>query len=191
MKRYLSFSVLFVASLLVACAHTQKNATVSPVSSGYVRHEPGNRGVIVFVHGVIGNSRSTWMNTENGAYWPNLIKSDPGFSGFNIFTFDYPSPLFRDSFNIDEVAEHMRLIFDGKGVSDHDDIVFLVHSMGGLVTRTYLQKYQKKIAHRVKFIYFFSTPTEGAEISRLGELLSKNPQYGQMAPINADSSTLR
>ena len=249
---YIAFLSLSLS--LLSCDDKPKPPGVSTDFPGYVRDTGSRRtGVIVFVHGVIGNAHSTWTNEKSArfkiteqslerlqskgvpgdvlenlqdiknqeatekeqfldslkatlgeeqsvqyksailehaekskAFWPQLLTEDETFNGFNIYVYEYPSPLFRNSLNPDEVAENMRLRLKDAGIIDHSEIIFLVHSMGGIVTRSYLQKYQD-VADRVRFIYFFATPTEGAEIARLGKFLSQNPQFGKMVPIDADS----
>ena len=64
--------------------------------------------------------------------------------------------------SIDELAENLRLILDSEGIRSGPELIFVVHSMGGLVTRALLTKY-RDIAQRVKLIYFFATPTTGSE----------------------------
>ncbi len=51
--------------------------------------------------------------------------------------------------------------------------------MGGLVARAYLLKYPK-VAERVSFMYFFSTPTTGSQLASLATLASSNPQLANM-----------
>lgn len=178
--------IAFLFLSLLSCSHELEPPVVSTDFPGYARDTGSRTGVIVFVHGVIGNARSTWTNEKAKAFWPQLLTEDNAFNGFNVYVYEYPSPLFRNSLNQDEVAENMRLHLEDAGITDHSEIIFLVHSMGGIVTRGYLQKYQD-VADRVRFIYFFATPTEGAEIARLGKFLSRNPQFGRMVPIDADS----
>ena len=154
---------------------------------GFVRKSGNFNGVIVFVHGVIGKAFSTWTNKDSGVFWPDLLTQDATFDSFDVYVYEYPSPFLRTSFNQDEVAEDMRLRFDIDGITKYSEIVFLTHSMGGIVTRAYLLKYQDIAKSKVKFMHFFATPTEGSELSRLGNFLSKNPQFGRMVPITSDS----
>ena len=58
---------------------------VARADSKYIRHDAKNRQVIVFVHGVMGNSVDTWTNGETKVFWPNLISNDEAFTGANIF----------------------------------------------------------------------------------------------------------
>lgn len=66
--------------------------------SHYIR-DTGKDSVIVFVHGVLGDSQSTWTNEGTKAYWPDLMKDDSHFSDFDIFVVGYPSTLFHPGYN--------------------------------------------------------------------------------------------
>jgi pimeloyl-ACP methyl ester carboxylesterase len=151
--------------------------------SEYFRQN-GKDSVIVFVHGVLGDSRSTWTNSSTSAYWPALMKADPFFNDFDIFVIGYPSALFHSSYRVDELVEVLRRDLDSADVfAKHKHVYFLCHSMGGLVVREYLTRYGNR-ASQVPMIYFFSTPTTGAEIASLGALLSTNRQMQGLLPIN-------
>ncbi len=153
-------------------------------NSKYIREVKSHDWVIVFVHGIIGNSRETWTNAA--AYWPDLITQDKDFDGASIYVYEYPTAV-GATMSLSEVAENMRLIFDTDGVSDHRNIVFVAHSMGGLVVRNYLLKY-RPVADRVRMSYFFSTPTTGSDIAKVISLLPRvGPQLWSMRPMEQAS----
>ena len=127
---------------------------------------------------------STGAWTNGAVYWPQLLTTDPAFDGSDIFVYSYPTSLWA-TLSIDEIAENMRLQLNANGVSSYHHIVFLAHSMGGLVTRAYLLK-NREVASRTLFISFFSTPTAGAEIAAIASFISSNPQLTKMKPMNAD-----
>lgn len=154
-----------------------------------IRNEPNNQGVIVFVHGILGNAVSTWTHAESKNYWPALLKEDPVFSGFNIYAYEYPTTLAKGNYSIDELAEDMRSDFNSNGVTRHSRIIIVAHSMGGLITRAYLLKY-REVADKIDFIYFFGTPTTGSPGSTLGTIVSRNPQIGNMYPLERPDSAL-
>ena len=88
-------------------------------------------GVIVFVHGVLGNIRTTWSNGRS--YWPELLTKDKTFDGQDIYVYGYPSPKLGKSFSIDEVAENLRLVVstDGVLVVQNDHVRVLQHGWPG------------------------------------------------------------
>ncbi|MGA0560659.1 esterase/lipase family protein [Larkinella sp. VNQ87] len=175
---------MLVHILLLGCSGSAQESDSPP--SEYIRNEAENPGVIVFVHGVTGNSKDTWTHPVSGAYWPNLIANDSAFNGFNVYVYNYPSPALGKSYNIDEVAENMRLVLSNDKVFNHKQVVFLCHSMGGLVTRSYLLK-NRDLIPKVAMAYFFATPTTGSEVAGIAKLLSNNPQFGKMLSMDSDS----
>src|SRR5258705_9685610 len=60
-------------------------------NSRYIRNEEKSKTVIVFVHGWTGDAVQTWTNPKTGAYWPELLRTDPAFAGINIFVLEYPA----------------------------------------------------------------------------------------------------
>jgi pimeloyl-ACP methyl ester carboxylesterase len=158
-------------------------------NSSYVRNSKHNTSVIVFVHGILGNSIDTWTNTKSKAYWPDLLKSDSRFDNYNIYVYNYPSTFKKGNFSIDEISEDMRNQLNIDNVNTHNHIIFLAHSMGGLVVRSYLLKY-REIAPKIELIYFFATPTTGSPFATLGSIVSKNPQFGNMQSISDPDSAL-
>lgn len=160
--------------------------------SRYVRPQDRPRaGVVVFVHGVGSDGTSAWTNTRSGTFWPGLLVKDLTFDDYDIFVYEYASPQLHQQVLtaplIDELAEEMRREFADKKVLEHDEIVFLMHSMGGLVTRSYITRYREDLAGKVRFLFFLATPTTGGHFTHLADLVSRNPQYGLMKPLRREN----
>ena len=160
---------LFVLPLQMpgaAAAQRRGSTETSAKGSGRV-HPPWIRnsgsahakGVIVFVHGVLGDARTTW--SSGNSYWPELLTQDRTFDGQDIYVYGYPSPKLSRSFSIDEVADNLRLVLSDDGILRYTEITFVCHSMGGLVTRAFLLKY-RAVAPKIRLVYFFATPTTGS-----------------------------
>src|SRR5258708_31367476 len=85
-------------SILVFCAIRILFATncqaQDQARSQYIR-EANKDSVVVFIHGILGDSRSSWTNSGTRAYWPTLMKDDPDFNNFDIFVIGYPSTFFH------------------------------------------------------------------------------------------------
>jgi outer membrane protein OmpA-like peptidoglycan-associated protein/pimeloyl-ACP methyl ester carboxylesterase len=171
---------------LVAIALTGLSTLLSAAESHFVRNIEGKTKVIVFVHGVVGDSTSTWTNSSTGAYWPDLLVADPAFRNANIYVFQYPTAPVGRSLSINELAEAMRRRLEADGVLNQPELIFISHSMGGLVTRAFLVKYRDQ-ASKVKMAYFYATPTEGSPAAALANLASRNPQFRNMYPLQSDN----
>jgi pimeloyl-ACP methyl ester carboxylesterase len=141
--------------------------------------------VIIFIHGVLGRAAETCRN--GSTFWPELLTKDHTFDGQDIYVYSFPSHRLGRSFSVDEVAENLRLVLSTDGVLDYRQLTFISHSMGGLVTRAFLVKYQREIAPKVRFLYFFATPTTGSPYATLATLVSQNPQFRDMYPLDVDS----
>ena len=181
--------LLFTSTLMMAsCEKSTPTAPPQPaikpnsaVVQGYIRNTAQERA-IVFVHGVLGDATKTWT-ARNGAYFPALLLGDTAFDGLDIFVYDYPSTAFADSYSVDELADNLRLLLEtAKVFETHREVLFVAHSMGGLVVRQLLLKYQR-FAPKVSMVYFFATPTTGSELAALAKIApSLNPQFTDMRP---------
>ena len=93
--------------------------------------------VVVFVHGVLSNGETCWRH-ENGTYWPELLSRHQATGDVGIYEFTYHTDFFSGSYNlsdiVDALREHLRL----DGVNRARKIVFVAHSMGGIVARRYV-----------------------------------------------------
>jgi alpha-tubulin suppressor-like RCC1 family protein/pimeloyl-ACP methyl ester carboxylesterase len=118
---------------------------------------PSNRHAIIFVHGV---------NSEE-SIWDKFYLEDAALSGFDVFTVDYRTN-FHISSNGYALQTRMRKNLLPKPFSEYESIVFVCHSMGGLVVRKALAEGEKSTDpwfSKTKKIIFFSTPHEGGDAS--------------------------
>jgi len=171
-----------LAAVLVLIVLFAPRVCCAEPQSRYVRKDASEDLSIVFVHGVLGDSIETWTN--GSSYWPDLLTTDKDFDGTSIYAYEYATTLQRRGFSIEDIAHNMRLRLDADGVTKHKEIIFLAHSMGGLVVRNYLLNYPE-IASRVRFIFFYSTPTIGAQVAALATFISRNPQFARMKPMQS------
>lgn len=158
-----------------------KNVAPPSDTGGYVRKNGGKR-VIVFVNGLFGDASSTWRN-DNGTYWPALITHDPDFNGVDVYVHSFQSPKLARAQQIEELAARLKDFLLTDRVLNYDEIVFIAHSMGGLVTRAFLLK-QRNRPQKTPMLYFFATPTAGANVTDIARHLSENPQLADMQPLS-------
>ncbi len=169
--------------------HPSASTSTPPQQIGEGGHYERNEGksrVIIFVHGIYGSAAATWKCPQGNANWPQLMAGDDTFKNSDIYVVDYPTPAMGNMMTIDqEVSNIMNRLTDAK-VFNHEEVVFLVHSLGGLITQRLLLSHRELIP-RVKFMYFFSTPEEGAQIARIGHVLNNDPLLQQM--LHGDENT--
>jgi triacylglycerol esterase/lipase EstA (alpha/beta hydrolase family) len=88
--------------------------------------------------------------------------------------------------SIVDLADQLRGDLDDHHVfEDHQKVVFLAHSMGGIVVREFLLNQQSRLA-KVPMIFFYATPTNGSELAVLSKLASSNPQLRGMVPVEGN-----
>ena len=140
----------------------------------------------MFVHGVLGNSVSTWTSSKTKAYWPRLVRGDDAFKESDVFVYNYESSLYNTRLTISDLAANLDTalttyrIFD-----DHQQVIFVAHSMGGLVVRSFLIKFQSKYAQHVPLLFFVATPSTGSQLTKLAALIdSNNPQFKNLEAWN-------
>jgi len=104
-----------VLALCLVSFLSASKAETWPSDSFYVRNDPNNDSVIIFVHGVTGNNRSTWTS-DTGRFWPQMLPEDNGFNKTSIFVYGYDSPLLGESLTIGELGENLKLILSANNM---------------------------------------------------------------------------
>jgi pimeloyl-ACP methyl ester carboxylesterase len=171
-----SIIVAVCITMAVVCFHPVSFANSAPASH-YVRHEKKD-GVIIFVHGIFGDPTDTWT-CPKGTYWPTLLLKDTSFKDYDVYVASYDSPRLGNGMTIDEVVLNLHNRFENDQVFQHRKVVFVAHSLGGLIVQRLILKY-REYAPKVRFIYFFATPESGAQIAKLGSYFSRDPLLKEM-----------
>lgn len=136
--------------------------------------DEGRENLIVFVHGLRDDGQHTWSNDETKAIWPEMLSNDIRFDSFDIATYHYSSALFQNrGLSISNVADQLAIRLDTATLEKYHHIVFVAHSMGGIVVRNLLLK-SDEIANKVPLVYFLATPTAGADIAKLAQIIDLN-----------------
>lgn len=159
-------------------------------SSSYWLKQAGEhpRTVVVFIHGVLGDSRTTWGGTQDGQGWPEIVFSDPSMPKADVLSVGFRSKPVSEGSNIEEIAVRTLSSIQDEGVfKDYENVIFVAHSMGGLITKRMLRIEQ--IDHpsnlqKTKAVLFFSTPSQGSDLSEMASWVSGNPQFDNMRPAD-------
>lgn len=186
--------LLVVALLAAGCKHgfEENQPGSSPCRSRFVKGGPkgvdasSSETVIVFVHGVFGDACGTWK-ASNGEYWPNLVATDEVFAKTDVYVHNFSTPKLRATYDIGELAADLRLRLDDAGIPGaYKNVIFVAHSMGGLVVRSYLLE-GRPDARRFPVLLFYATPTTGSDIAKLADVVSRNPQLTDLRKMATDS----
>ena len=155
----------------------------SVVGSGSLRAKADDLKprVIVFVHGIHGG-RDTWR-ASNGAYWPQLIQTDPHFQQSDVVVAEYPTPAMRGQLSTEKLAQLLWQRLQAQKVWDHQEVVFVAHSLGGILTEEMLLKHPED-APRVRFIASYSTPHQGSFVANLAKIYDSDPLLTDLRESN-------
>ncbi|KAK0721186.1 hypothetical protein B0T21DRAFT_48645 [Apiosordaria backusii] len=165
-------------------------------------------GDIIFVHGLGGSSRKTWSwNRDPNIFWPSWLHHEEGLSQYRVFSFGYNAN-FRESgtpLSILDFSKSLlvRMKAYGKGRDDSAaiglrPIVFVAHSMGGLVVKKALllgknHDEYSGLMSKVHGIMFLSTPHRGsshaATLNSMLSVIGSSPKV-YVAELNPSSTSI-
>ena len=140
--------------------------------------------VIVFVHGLHGD-RETWR-AANHAYWPDMVRTDPRFSYSDVEVAEYPTPASNGKISSVQLSEILWNRLRQDHVWDHREVVFIAHSLGGILVEEMLLGHPADAA-KVKFVVSYGTPHEGSRIARIASLYDKDPLLNDLSDAGDNS----
>jgi hypothetical protein len=199
-------------SILVPFSQSKKSAVHSAVSQDLrlpaarannrwylISH---SQSVIVFVHGILSDSRDCWLYKDpsdeaRNEYWPRLIASDPRFRDTSLFLGGYYTAVDAGPYEIRNCATELfgamnRVDETGsRPVMTRDDIVFVCHSTGGVVARYLLDYYSEKFRDKRVAILLIASPSYGSKWADKLSLLSRFYNLKLGIQLNWGSWSLR
>lgn len=121
---------------------------------------------LIFVHGLLSSSDSCWRSSE-GIFWPELIAADKDFLEASIFLGGYHTSVNSGKYDIAQcVAELVRAlkltIARYSAPISSRNIVFICHSLGGVVVRRMLEEHQRLFRDKNISIILVASPTMGS-----------------------------
>lgn len=140
--------------------------------------------VIVFVHGLHGD-RETWRG-PNEAYWPDMIRVDPHFQHSDVFVAAYPTPSSSGQYSTTQLAQRLWQQLKDNRVWDHREVVFIAHSLGGLITEEMLLNHPADAA-KTRFIVSYATPHEGSFVASFAKIYDSDPLLTDLRDSNDNS----
>ena len=128
---------------------------------------------VIFVHGLGGNVRSTWQpeGVQSNDYWLYWLSQKINDIGIWSYGYEaepskwkgYTMPLFDQASILLEFIQTKKI--------DEKPLVFVAHSLGGLLVKNMLQRAQtfkkEKLIAQIKGIVFLATPHTGSNLANL------------------------
>ncbi|KAI0401115.1 Alpha/Beta hydrolase protein [Xylaria palmicola] len=146
-----------------------------------VLYEPKNATVdLVFVHGITGHRDRTWSADQNSEPWPKLMVPNR-IPEARILTFGYDASVigFWRGISGNAIGDHSNNLLSAlsslRSEAGPRPIVFIAHSLGGLVVKdALLSSRTSPEAHLkdcVRALLFLGTPHYGADLADIGQRL--------------------
>lgn len=134
---------------------------------------------VVFIHGIIGDTLGTWTvgPAPQKSFFDYLKASQVG-DQVDVFAFGFTSEMLGDgSLDVNEAATKLEQQLDFHDVTDYDTVVFVAHSMGGLITMKMISN-RPDLTSKVPLLVFYATPQNGAEIARVADKVADKVTHG-------------
>jgi pimeloyl-ACP methyl ester carboxylesterase len=142
--------------------------------------------VVILVHGIFGNGVCTWNTKGVNTGLVGVMRNDPQVSrDYDLLAFGYPSFYLKTGSYSPETAGNnlYRALRAGGYLDKYDKIVFVAHSMGGLVAMEAMSKHPD-LFDKVAGVFALAVPFYGAEIASWGRMILRNPGLDAMIPID-------
>ncbi|MCX7093349.1 MAG: alpha/beta fold hydrolase [Methylobacter sp.] len=132
---------------------------------GKWEREPSSDTVVVFVHGINSSSTECWTNASTGSYWPTLLKEEPEIESVGIYVYSYETGFASGSYDLDNVVQNLKSsLFKLDNVAECKNIIFVCHSMGGIIARKLVLREQLEFFPQYKLGFFLlASPSLGSD----------------------------
>ena len=183
---WLALMLLLIVGAPVALCQAANHAAAVPLGTAQavIPSASPHPRAIVFVHGIHGDRNS--FRAANGAFWPDLIRTDPRFAYSDVEVAEYPSPASNGKMSSVQLADILWNRLKQDHVWEHAEVVFLAHSLGGILVEEMLLRHPADAA-RVRFIVSYGTPHEGSTVARIASLYDRDPLLNDLSDATSNS----
>ena len=160
------------------------------------------KNLVVFIHGFIGGEE-TWVRKDSKTSIMEYLINDAEFlKSFDIAMFVYFSKVTdffskkkgwisritpfkknhsknQKNLEIDDLSDLLSSQIDTK-CNDYEKIILIAHSMGGLVSKSYILKSK---THKVELYLSLAVPHNGSNLASLAKIIFGNPQIENLTPL--------
>lgn len=148
---------------------------------------PDAEDLVIFIHGLCGDAKTTWTNPATHFVFPEEIAQDfAKTKPTHVVAFDYVSQL-ENSPSILSIAKYLEFEI-GELLKKHPyrTLRIVAHSMGGVVAREYILRHQQHVHPQLKVtnLVMLATPSDGSDLARLGRLIPENRQVEELRHID-------
>ena len=139
---------------------------------------------VVFIHG-INSGESCWRN-KNGSFWPKLLENESELEDVGIYIFSYRTGINTGSYSLSDIVDSLREYFILDDLIKSLGVIFVCHSMGGIVTRRFLVKHYSMLVERELNkigLFLVASPSLGSEYANMLGLVSSIMGHTQASAL--------
>jgi pSer/pThr/pTyr-binding forkhead associated (FHA) protein len=171
----------------ISVAPTKKVSIISSQMAsphGQWIRKPQGDAAVIFVHGILSSSQTCWSTAD--VYWPDLLTKEPALSAVGVYAFSYRADAFSGNYSIGDAVESMKLHLDLDHLLQLKKLVFVCHSMGGILARQFLVTRQAAVREaKIRIgLFLIASPSLGSDYANWLRAIAK-------AAGNSQAQTLR
>lgn len=150
-----------------------------PQNNSWYHYNKNTDTTLVFVHGFFSSAAACWHNNKTKKSWPDLIKDDSRIQNVSIFMGGYYTDADSGSYAIRECSQELfdglRRIdqFDSKPPLNYEKIIFVCHSLGGIVVRYMLECFRENFNNHKIGLVLMASPSIGSDYADKFSKLAK------------------
>ncbi|KAI9858055.1 MAG: hypothetical protein M1813_007867 [Trichoglossum hirsutum] len=136
---------------------------------------------VVVVHGLNGHAQKSFTHPKTGVYWPRDLLPEQ-VPAARVLTYGYNAGMrnISDGQNVLDIATQLVVSlkdYRREKAEMHRDIVFVCHSLGGIIVKKAILLHQstdagKAIRNSVAGIMFMGTPHCGSDLANIGSIIA-------------------
>ena len=149
--------------------------------------QPRPNRVIVFVHGLGGDS-STWKASTASKGWPELAQDDTAMVGVRSEVVNYPANICSQNLTVKSSATAVISEMQKKRIFDAPSVVFVAHSLGGLVVKQAYIDMSEDQKKRITDVSLIASPSQGASIAAALGAFCKGSLAQQLTSVTVNQS---
>lgn len=140
-----------------------------PQNNSWYHYNQNTDTTIVFVHGFFSSASACWHNKKTNKSWPDLIKDDSRTNNISIFMGGYYTDADSGNYAIRECSQELfdglRRVdqFESKPPINFEKIIFVCHSLGGIVARYMLECFREHFTNHKIGLVLMASPSIGSD----------------------------